>query len=931
MGILLDDAVGSSWPACPGARSEIVGRDEPLARLESFVADLPRRPARMVIEGEAGIGKTTVWRAGVDAATSRGYHVLVCRPAEAETRLAYSGLADLLGRVEDRAFDGLPEPQRRALDAALLRCAPTGRAPEARAIFTAFGGVVRALARDVPVVVAVDDRQWLDASSARALEYVARRLVAEPVGMLTAQRTPPAPAPSGEDELLRLGPLTAAGLHRLLKAQTGVSLSRPAVLRVHRMTGGNPFFALQLVGALVSAGLPDASEPWPVPEDLRGAVAARLDRLPTGVRSALLAAAASARPTIAGLDASAVRHAEAAGIVTVDRDGRVRFAHPLFASAIYSSATPHQRRRVHVDLAVASGEIEEQARHRSLACDGTDEDVALLLDRAAAAARGRGAPDIAAELAERAVAFTPPHSPGRAWRRRLGAAEEHFHAGDLQRARTLLVELVETACAGRDRSVALRLLGETSYRLGDVDYALGTLRRAVDAAAGDAAAIASAELAYAFVVFFSFGSFEQAAAAVGRALGLAEMLGDDGLLSGALALSVVADAILGRGVDEERLQRSLVREDHERPSLPERRPSMVAGIVWMQDEQLGRARAVLQGLRARLLERGEDSDLPGVLVVLAQAEWLAGNLPDAGELADRAYELAQQARGESLAGHARAIGALVHAHMGHVDETRTAAAEAIDLAARSGWQVGAFHASVALGHLHLALGDDAAVVATLERSIQLVEQDGVIAPFRRPFLPDAIEALVHLGDLDRAGHLTKLLDECARALRQRAAILSAARCCALIHAARGDVEAALAGLDTALTESPSVPMPLDLARALIVKGQLERRRKHRRHAAASLGTALDICERIGARLWAERARSELARLGARADGDALTATEAQVARLAASGLTNRQVAAAAFLSPKTVEANISRIYRKLGIHSRAELGARLADHDPSAG
>src|SRR4051794_14777062 len=501
VGIVLDDTLDVSLPGRRVAAGEVVGRDESLARLDRFVGDLLAGPARLVIEGEAGIGKTTVWRAGVDAAAGRGYRVLVCCPAEAEGQLAYSGLADLLGGVAERAFDGLPESQRQALDAALLRCAPSGRAPEPRAIFTAFGGVLLALAGDAPVVVAVDDRQWLDASSSRALEYVVRRLGDERVGMLAAQRTPA--APSGEGDILRLGPLSAAGLHRVLKAQTGVSLSRPVVLRVHRMTGGNPFFALQLVAALVSAGLPQAREPWPVPEGLRGAVAARLDRLPTWVRSVLLMAAASARPTVAGLDGSAVRHAEAAGIVCVERDGRVRFAHPLFAAAIYASATPAQRRRVHAELAGASGEVEEQARHRALACVGADEHVARLLDRAAAAARNRGAPDVAAELAERAAEFTPRDGEGRAWRRRLGAAEEHFPAGDLQRAGALLVALVAAAGAGRERSAALRLLGETSYRLGNVADALGTLRRAVDAAAGDAAAIASAELAYAFVLIFS--------------------------------------------------------------------------------------------------------------------------------------------------------------------------------------------------------------------------------------------------------------------------------------------------------------------------------------------------------------------------------------------------------------------------------------------
>jgi DNA-binding CsgD family transcriptional regulator len=907
------------------ATSQIVGRDEPLALLEGFIDGLATGPGSLVIEGEAGIGKTTVWQAAVDAAVRRGYRVLVSRPAEAETGLAYSGLADLLAHADDSAVDDLPEPQRHALEIALLRSEAAGRAPAPRAIFTAFGGVLRALARDAPVLVAVDDRQWLDPGSLRALEFVSRRLADEPVGILATARPDGGRPWSAGNAVLRLGPLTPGALHRLIQAQTGVSLSRPSVLRVHRTTDGNPFFALEVAEVLLTAGLPEAGGTWPVPDDLREMVTARLGLLPAAVRSALLAAAASGRPTISGLDAAALEQAAKARIVTIGGHGRVRFAHPLFASAIYAGATPAERRRVHALLAGEARDPEEQARHRALACDGVDAEVAALLDRAASTAHARGAPDIAAELEERACALTPPDRPQDALERRLMAAEHHFHAGDLERARHLLVELVEGAASGRARSRALRLLGETYFRLGSVDDALRFLRRAADAAAGDPGSIARAELAFAFVLASSFGSFEEAGAGLRRALALAERLGDEALLSSALAGFVAGEQLLGRGVDEERLARALALEDAEASTFLERRPSMLAGCVYFQAEQFDRARVLLQGLRTRLVDRGEDSDLPDLLATLAKVECFCGNLRKAGELADAGYDLARQAHSNSPACHARAVRALVHAQAGEVDETRAAAADAFELGARSGLQIGAFWASVALGHLELSLGNDEAVVRTLAHSIELVERDGVVDPYRRPFLADAIEALVQLGDLERADRLSGLLEARARALDRRAAIVSAARCRALIGAARGHTKAALADLDRALAEGPTVPMPLELARALIVRGQLERRRKHKRESGESLRRALQMCEDIGARLWAQRARTELARLGRQADPAALTPTESQVARLAASGLTNREVAAAAFLSQKTVEANISRIYRKLGIHSRAELGARLAE------
>jgi hypothetical protein len=151
---------------------DVVGRDEQLTRVDRFIDDLAGHPGSLVIEGQPGIGKTTIWRAAVAAAVERDYHVLVSRPSEAETALAYSGLADLLAAVQRTHIEALPDPQRHAIDVALLISEPAGRSPERRTIFAAFGGVLRSLSRDRPVLVAVDDQQWLDKSSSSALEYV---------------------------------------------------------------------------------------------------------------------------------------------------------------------------------------------------------------------------------------------------------------------------------------------------------------------------------------------------------------------------------------------------------------------------------------------------------------------------------------------------------------------------------------------------------------------------------------------------------------------------------------------------------------------------------------------------------------------------------------------------------------------------------------
>jgi DNA-binding CsgD family transcriptional regulator len=916
--------------------SRLVGRDAPLGRLEHFLDGLVEGPVMVRIEGAAGLGKTTVWQSCLDSAARRGYRVLVARPTESETRLAYAGLCDLLAGTDDSCLDALPGPQRYALDVALLRVEPSGR-PEPRAVFTGFGGALRALARQGPVLVAVDDEQWLDGSTRRAVEYVSRRLGDESIGVLTTARPRAEHLWSPEETVLELGSLSPAAVHRLIQDRVGVSLNRPTLLRLHRMTDGNPFFALQVAAVLVTAGLPSAHDSWPVPEDLRDIVAARMAGLPAPVRSTLLAAAAATQPMLSALDAALVEQADRAGVVTVDGEGRVRFAHPLFASAIYQGASATARRRVHARLAQEADDLEERARHAARACEEVDEQVAVLLDRAANLALARGAPDVAAELAERASDLTPPDHVEHGWQRRQSAAEFLLLAGDLERAHDLAGDLAATCPPGPDRSRALGLLGEVSYRLGRLHDALHALREAADSADGDAWSIARAELTYAVALGYSFGSFADADAAVRRAVLLLEGHAtqgqpvDGGLLGVALAESVVFDVLLGRGLDQARLDRALMLEDPHSSIPVELRPSVIAGWVWFQTEQLDRARTQLEGVQAHLIEHGEDSELPEVLVQLARGECLAGRLAAAGLAAERGYEIARQAGSDSLAAHAMGVRALVHAHQGNVDETRAAAQEAIGLATRSGLLIGAFWASNAVGLLEVSLGRHDAALSVLARSVALVEEQGVVEPSRRPFLPDAIEALVGLGDLDRADRLTCLLDERARALHYPTATLAAARCRALVGAARGDPGAALNGLDHVLAVTPTVPVPLELARTLIVKGQLERRRKHKRNAVESLGRALTMCDDIGAVLWARRASAELARLGP-PDHDplALTATEGRIARLAASGLTNREVAAEAFISQKTVEANISRIYRKLGIGSRAELGAWLATGDHPA-
>jgi AAA ATPase domain len=282
------------------ALPEVVGRDEELAAVAAFIdGDLP---GALVLAGEAGIGKTTVWRAGLSHARERGACVLACRPAESEARLSFAGLADLLEPVLGAALGALPSIQRHALEAALLLSEKEGPPPDQRTISTACLGVLRKLAGNGPVLVAVDDVQWLDPPTALVLEFAARRLDAEPIGLLVAQRVAgdgEAPLGLGRADLesgrVRLGPLSTGALHRLLRDRLGASLTRPVLRKVHEASGGNPFYALELVRALQAGGRRiEPGEPLPVPETLEEILRRRIEALPASAREVLGAAAALA-------------------------------------------------------------------------------------------------------------------------------------------------------------------------------------------------------------------------------------------------------------------------------------------------------------------------------------------------------------------------------------------------------------------------------------------------------------------------------------------------------------------------------------------------------------------------------------------------------------------------------------------------------------
>jgi predicted ATPase len=353
--------------------SDVVGRERELAALAAFAERGSAGPAALLLEGEAGIGKSTLWLAGVEEARRRGRVVLQARPAEAEAQLAFAGLGDLLEGSPEETIGDLPRPQTDALRVALLLEPPSGSPPDERALGVALLGLLRRLARERPVLVAVDDVQWLDTASARTLEFAWRRLRTEPVGLLLARR-----AGSHAQSALTLGervgvpPLSMGAVHRLLHARLGLVLTRPALRRVHEAAGGNPFYALELG----RAAKPATGEPPLVPEHLPDLVRARLEALPGPTRDALAAAAALVRPTVglvarAAAGQDALRPALAAHVLELDGE-RIRFSHPLLAAGAYARLDDRGRRRLHGQLAGLVEHDEERWRHLALATHGPD-------------------------------------------------------------------------------------------------------------------------------------------------------------------------------------------------------------------------------------------------------------------------------------------------------------------------------------------------------------------------------------------------------------------------------------------------------------------------------------------------------------------------------------------------------------------------------
>lgn len=906
--------------------ADLVGRERELAAIAEFL-EADAAACAVVIEGEPGIGKTTVWEAAVTAAAERGFQPLRARPGGSEAKLAFSGLADLLGEALPGVLSELPRPQRRALEIALLLEDGGGKRADRRAVAAGLLSVLRALSTASPLLVAIDDSQWLDRSSTAALEYAARRLHEKPVALLITRRLNAEPGLEqalAPERVLRVsvGSLDFVALNTLLHARLGTVLSRPLLRRIHELSGGNPFFALEL------AREPERVEPGRgLPPTLDVLVHGRVSALPEEARTALLAAAAASQPTVELVDRAvgtpdALAPAEAAHIVVLAH-GNVSFEHPLLASAAYAAADPSQRRDMHRRLGRLVRDPEERARHLAEAATGSNEAVAVALEEGAATARSRGAPAAAAELSEQAAGLTPLADAAAARRRKSDAGYYHFESGDSRQALAMLEEVVGQLSAGVERAeVLIRLARVRSYS-DDLEAATSLFLQAAEEAGDDSLTRARALEGAATQLFRQRRQLESAVGYAKRAAALAGELGDEALVGEALSSQVLAEATLGRPEAAATLEAALAHQAAAASKRILAQPKFTAAIARMWWDEPAAGRETCEELAEHGQQLGDEGSLAYVYVMLAQADILLGELNRAEADAAAARDIAEQGGQETLVAYALAVQAMADAHRGR--EARMAAELALELGRKTQGTPALHFATAALGLLEVSTGRADEAVVVLAPLVEFARTEHIREPGLTRYVIDQVEALVELARVDEAAELLDWYEANAQRLGRRSALAASWRCRGLLAAAAGRVDDALDAFGRALAEHGAVPLPFDRARTLLAFGATLRRAKRKADARRALEEAAAVFDSLGAAAFAARARSELERIGGRPPSKGgLTATERQIAELVAEGRSNKEVAAMLFVSVKTVEANLSRTYAKLGIRSRAGLARHLS-------
>jgi DNA-binding CsgD family transcriptional regulator/tetratricopeptide (TPR) repeat protein len=913
----------------------VIGREELFTAAREQLAS----GGSVLLHGPAGIGKSTVLRALAAEYGGGARTVLRCSATESESHLPFLALADLFGLVLDDIADRLPEAQRDALESALTGRGESTLGRDGLALRLAVLSALRALAADGPVLVVADDLQWLDAASAELLGFAARRLGDTPVQMICAARTD---GPEYDRHLnasppdtlaVRLGPLTRTQVCALLDHRGFTGLSRSTVRDIHRTSGGNPLFALELGRALAENPTPPRpGEPLPVPTSLRALVLSRLDMLSDEARRTLLVASAGARPTPALLHAAGRENAEAEcaqaaalGLLATEPEGPgVRFAHPLISAALYAEAPAQERRAAHAALSTAASDPIERARHLALATTGTDPKVAARLAEAAALARDRGAPSVAASLGLLAARRTPLGSVPGADERRLTAAEDAITAGEIDLARDIAREVLTRTVVPAQRVRAWMVVIEAAGQsLGDVDAVFPQ----VLADAGDdprLLALVHYQLAWRGLVVE--GDFAEARQEAAHAAELAARGGDRRTELMALAFQASTETLMGHPDAPVTIKRAL-KEPQDPHVACHHNGAGAARFRWLlMSDQLPEARRTITALLREVRRRGMVESEVHFQRFLADTELRSGHCGRALDLARESLRLARDS-GIGL-GASAMLTSLAEASGGDVDRALVLAREAAEHAEEDGDQMYLSRALAALGYAHLVAGDARAAVVALRRVRELEHGLGINDPARGRWQGDLAEALVCIGEVGEAQDVVAVTREHAMRLGRESVIAVLDRAESLVRAARGEHEAAVAQLTSVQDRLAKLGYGLEEARTAFALARL----RSGRPGHASYDEAARLFRRCRAMPWLRQVEAAAAAgpvaprpvaAGRESALDGLASMERQVAALVMEGATNREIAGRLFISVKTVEATLTRVYRKLGIRSRVDI-VRLA-------
>lgn len=915
--------------------NELLGRDRELAAALG-VLDPGSSDAAALIEGAPGIGKTRVLEAVLERARSLDVDVLITRPAEAESQIGLLGFQDLMDQLGPDSIRILAGPRRERVEVALgLGALPAGQELDEGLLAVSVFTILRARARRRPLILAIDDLQWLDASTSVLLGMVLRRLVGEPVRVIATRR-------SGElarldlariyrDRLLsvRLDGLSLGALQQMIATRLGRSLPRPVLIRLHDLTEGNPLYALELARTLPEGSRPADALATAVPPDLGALLGGRVERLPQAARDVVAVVALMTRPdveTIAsslGLSAAEVEHAggeaERAGLL-VEQPWGFGLAHPLVGTATSAMIGGARRRDLHRALADVLVDPEQSAMHRALATVGQDERVAAALEAAAERVISRGATMDAADLLDRAIRLTPPDETDSLLQRRLALSRALLLAGDTHGA------------LGEFRAIGLDAIPDATMRA-EAILLLGVVQRYVGE---HAAAIAAHEEALGWDIAprtrarvhlrLAWHIERDLAAALRHAQAALEVLDPE------LAPLDYAFAVLARA----RLELSLgIRADHAAVAQAGKLQGAAIGrswdvstmpidwAVWMDDWET--ARSLLRAAVDAAEESGDETSLGHLLRRQVEVETWSGSLALAERLATAALDRARASQQPMSLASATARRGLVHALMGRLDEAEQDGDAALAAADEHAVPPIVAYALATLAHAARLREDHQRVDELLTRATAMLDATGDVDHSAYRFHADHLDALVALRELDRARALVERLDRRGRLGPRPTWAGLAHRGRASIALAEGRFEDAAQHAEQALQVHADGAVPLETARTRVMAAEVERRAGRRKAASAHLRGALELVERHGAEGWAVGIRRELERLAPdRHDLGTLSPAEERIATLAADGLRNRDIAARLAISEKTVEAALGRAYSKLGIRSRAQLAAGLA-------